>query len=197
MDDPRTRVTIDNNLLNHETDALPTPDGVESAKQTNLETDALPTPVRVEPAKQTNSNQGISPMVFGNCKRGPGRPANKGFGPKTFNNTNKAPPRKRKAGEIETPNEEISTQPKKRGRPKGSRNRVKSSSLSTDDLLRKATRAADPLAVFSDGLEEVCNICDVSFNNPIKKGKKIGNCPDCFSRVHVPCLNKDPCKNCM
>ena len=38
-------------------------------------------------------------MVFGTCKRGPGRIANKRYGPKKFNTTDKAPPSKRKAPE--------------------------------------------------------------------------------------------------
>ena len=72
-------------------------------------------------------------MVFGTCKRGPGRIANKRYGPKKFNTTDKAPPSKRKApeensgqqkrgrkavGGSTTAGEEGAQPKRRRGRPK-------------------------------------------------------------------------------
>ena len=65
-----------------------------------------------------------------------------------------------------------------------------------ESLVEKATRAADPSIQYSSGNEEVCNICEFRFDDPIKKTKTIGNCPVCYSKVHKPCIRKTPCRNC-
>ena len=90
---------------------------------------------------------------------------------------------------------------KRRGRPPGSKNKPKEpttskSDVTREDMLARATRAADPSINFSDGREDQCNICDFRFDDPIKKKKIIVNCLVCNSRVHKMCLQKNPCRNC-
>ena len=97
--------------------------------------------------------------------------------------------------------EEVPAPAKKpRGRPKGSKNKPKEptskSDVTREDILARATRAADPSINFSDGREDQCNICDFRFDDPIKKKKIIVNCLVCNSRVHKMCLQKNPCRNC-
>ena len=77
--------------------------------------------------------------------------------------------------------EEVPAPAKKpRGRPKGSKNKPKEpkskSDVTREDILARATRAADPSINFSDGREDQCNICDFRLDDPIKKKKIIVNC---------------------
>ena len=114
---------------------------------------------------------GISPMVFPPCPRGPGRPK--------IGRQGKPVLKKRKAVVIEEPEDAFTTvpdilrpylldteQPKKKGRPPGSKNKAKA---------------------------KVCKICNFDFVNQVKRGKIQTECPKCGDTVHSRCLEFDGC----
>ena len=114
------------------------------------------------------------------CHKGPGRPKGGCQGAASTKRkpealSNEQPPKKR------------------RGRPPGSKN--KSKDIYEENVGRKraefSANTEYTLPFFDSG--GVCNICDFSLNDPIKKMKKIIQCPRCHEYVHEPCLMKSGC----
>ena len=110
-------------------------------------------------------------MVFLPCPRGPGRPK--------ANRQGKPIQTKRKAvDEAEEPFSLIpdilksyvntAEPPKKRGRPAGSKNKVKKNN-------------------------SICKICNFELNHTVKKTKPLTNCPECNETVHERCLSYSGC----
>ena len=107
--------------------------------------------------------------------------------------------RKRKSPDVEAEeaSKEATGQPaKKRGRPKGSKNKAKedSSSKSTETIRARAEKAADPNtteAFFDSG--DVCNICNFPLDHETKRKKPKMECPRCELIVHKPCYEKSGC----
>ena len=84
---------------------------------------------------------------------------------------------------------------KRRGRPPGSKNKLKENNVASEDLRKRAEYSAgveNTLPFFDSG--DVCCICDFALNDPIKKLKKVIKCPRCSEYVHEPCLVKSGCK---
>ena len=85
--------------------------------------------------------------------------------------------------------------PRKRGRPKGSKNKTKSvvESAKKDDLKSRAEKAADPdnEPFFDSG--DICEICEFPFNHPLKRNKPKMKCKRCTKTVHIPCYLKNGC----
>ena len=126
----------------------------------------------------------FSPLNFIPCPRGPGRPKNTRQGAASL---------KRKQQE---PMESEGQAPKKRrGRPPGAKNKKKNETAGENqDIRERAENSANPefsIPFFDSG--DICNICQFAFNDPIKKLKKIVNCPRCDQFVHEPCLSKTGC----
>ena len=50
---------------------------------------------------------------------------------------------------------------------------------------------------------DICNLCQLSLNDPLKRSKSKMKCPQCDAKLHKPCFVKDPsemglvrCLNC-
>ena len=128
-------------------------------------------------------------MVFAMAKKGPGRPKKQRFGPPSQSKS------KRKLADTDLTEESQNEQPKKRGRPKGSRNRPKNDETSRNLSMRtRAEMAADP--AYNNLDNKVCLICLFKFDDPLKKDKAISRCPTCDMLCHEPCLKKSGCTTC-
>ena len=58
----------------------------------------------------------------------------------------------------------------------------------------QAENSANPdrsIPFFDSG--DICEICHFAFNDPIKRLKKIIQCPRCSQYIHEPCLTKSGC----
>ena len=138
-------------------------------------------------------NDGVSPLIFKPCPRGPGRPKTKRLGQPHIK-----PAAKRPMDDVEEP-----VPKKKRGRPAGSKNKPKGDDAVAavpktkpkKSLRRRAEEAASNFIeddLFADS-EDVCIICNFRFNDPIKRNKSRARCPDCDILLHKPCLEKSGC----
>ena len=141
----------------------------------------------------------FSPMVFKHCPKGPGRPKKTREGAPAF----KKPLAQTQASKRGLENEDNLEQetlppPKKRGRPKGSKNKPRENTgqpaKKADDLKTRAERSADPdnEETFLDS-GDVCEICEFPFNHPLKRTKPKMKCKSCTKTVHIPCYLKNGC----
>ena len=83
---------------------------------------------------------------------------------------------------------------KKRGRPPGSKNKVKEPVIPKLTFRERAELAAESTL---DELPELefCRICEFPLDDPIKALKRKVRCPECKNIIHEPCLLKAGC-NC-
>ena len=175
---------------------------IEWIKKNSLPTFSPPSSLSIDCSPQPPSaaavrmgllqSQGISPMNFPACPRGRGRPK--------LNERQGASKIKRKAAVLD---EDESTQtslipaPKKRGRPKGSKNKEKDQ-VSVSQPVRSQRELAESAAEESTESSfidsgDICLVCNFAFNDPIKRGKLITKCLVCKKKVHKPCLEKSGC----
>ena len=86
---------------------------------------------------------------------------------------------------------------KKRGRPKGSKNKtnVEEPPLKRIKSFRERAEQAASCSLSEDS--EVCLICMFRFDDPLKKDKEITHCPHCNIRFHEPCLRKSGFTECL
>ena len=133
-------------------------------------------------------NTVFSPMDFMKCPRGVGRPKKKRFGAPKF--TNK---------KFTLPEEEpLDKEKKKRGRPLGSKNKLKSQDEPPHKRPKQSTREMAELAA-SVSLEEesdFCKIFEFNFDHPLKREISITKCQHCEIYFHEPCLRKSGCIYC-
>ena len=133
----------------------------------------------------------MSPLIFKHCPKGPGRPKKKREGAPVAKKPSK---RMRPNDDTELNPIEIEDQPppKKRGRPKGSKNKpTKKDTIKARD---RAEKAADPDQdeTFHDS-GDICDICEFPFNHPLKRTKPKMKCKRCSKTVHIPCYLKSGC----
>ena len=138
----------------------------------------------------------ISPLVFKQCPRGPGRPKRKREGAPNSKATKRARENNNDDEIGKEPNENVEQPPpRKRGRPKGSKNKTKTvvEPAKKDDLKTRAEKAADPNnePFFDSG--DICEICEFPFNHPLKINKPKMKCKQCTKTVHIPCYLKNGC----
>ena len=143
---------------------------------------------------------GISPMVFKPCPRGPGRPklTRSGAPSKAPKKAAKRPRADENDHEIDflagLPRKEVPPPPKRsRGRPKGSKN--KQTEPRKDTARERAEKAAtidnDDEVFFDSG--DICNICEFPLNHRLKRNITKTTCAHCSAVVHTPCYNKSGC----
>ena len=86
---------------------------------------------------------------------------------------------------------------RKRGRPKGAKNKWNDNEPpSKESKLTMRERAENAANQFLDEYSEVCNICFFRFEDPVKAGKQITRCENCGILCHKPCLDKSGCSEC-
>ena len=151
-----------------------------------LEEDLVASPCLRRAEPHLKDVPSVSPMTFMPCPKGPGRPKGGRQGAASTK-------RKPEAPSNEQPEQTEQPPKKRRGRPPGSKN--KSKDIYEENVSRKraefSANTECTLPFFDSG--DVCNICDFSLNDPIKKMKKIIQCPRCHEYVHEPCLMKSGC----
>ena len=148
--------------------------------------------------------EGISPMTFKPCPRGPGRPKLTRAGAPQSKAPKKVGKRPRtddddcetpfQVDPPELPRKEAQPPSKKpRGRPKGSKNKQKQSQTKTtrERAVEAATADDDDDPFFDSG--DKCEICEFAFNHPLKQKIKKITCPHCTVLVHQPCYDKSGC----
>ena len=136
----------------------------------------------------------IHPSIH--CPKGPGRPKKKREGAPAF----KKPLPQSKASKrgLENDDEYLEKEtlppPKKRGRPKGSKNKQTDKPAKKDDLKTRAEQSTDPdqEEIYLDS-GDVCEICEFPFNHPLKITKPKMKCKSCTKTVHIPCYLKNGC----
>ena len=83
--------------------------------------------------------------------------------------------------------------PKKRGRPKGSKNKSKDEPSSKRQKKSLKERAEEAARCNLDDDSDACPLCFFRFDDPIKSDKPITRCTACQVLVHEPCLVKSGC----
>ena len=133
----------------------------------------------------------MSPLIFKHCPKGPGRPKKKREGAPVIKKSSK---RIRPNDDTEKNSNEIEDQPppKKRGRPKGSKNKTtKKDDIKTRDRAEKAADPDQDETFYDSG--DICDICEFPFNHPLKRTKPKMKCKRCAKTVHIPCYLKSGC----
>ena len=133
----------------------------------------------------------ISPLLFKHCPMGPGRPPKKCEGASIIKKAVKRT--------LDNDDKEEDQPPlKRRGRPKGSKNKASDTSKPMAKKVTLKTRAessADPEhdeETFYDS-GDICDICEFPFNHPLKIDKPKMKCRSCFKSVHIPRYLKSGC----
>ena len=125
-----------------------------------------------------NEKTVFSPMTFVNCPRGVGRPKKKRFG---------APKLQKEI----LSSDNLPEVKRKRGRPAGSKNKVKSVVESVAKRPKLTMREKAEVAAAMD--ETKCDICEFSFDHPLKMNISRSRCETCHTLCHEPCLLKSGC----
>ena len=86
-----------------------------------------------------------------------------------------------------------STGIKRRGRPKGSKNKSMYEPAAKKPNKSLRERAEEAATFNLDDNPEMCPLCFFRFNDPIKKDKIVTRCIQCQVLVHEMCLVKSGC----
>ena len=119
---------------------------------------------------QISNKTVFSPMEFINCKRGVGRPKKKRFGAPNLKNQI-----------FNSQNDDEPTSKRKRGRPAGSKNKVKEANKMESGTKRPKLTMREKAEMASLMEEEVnyCFICEFTFDHPLKMHIAKTRCDRC------------------
>ena len=128
--------------------------------------DQYASPAPVLRVQGQSTENGVSPLNFPSCPRGPGRPKGRVGAPKLVKKT-----------------ASVDSTPKKRGRP------AKVSESNEDEPVIKKRRGRPPK--FNYAPDDKCAICGFELDHKTKKNKPKIACEDCGKILHKPCLTKN------